>query len=443
MPSKLNTTQQLIFLVLLFLAVALPRLYYVNSFAVALPFWDQWDAEGDFLLRLWVENKLKFSDLLSFHNEHRIFPTRLLSLLLFEITDEWNNLTEARFNILLASAIPILLISVLLKDGALREMRWFILSVLLAQFALPFPFENLLVGFQSQFYFLILFTLTSLILVTYRQESGYAAAAVLVLCILSVTTMGSGFLTAVAVAGVCVLNWYTRSTLSIRNLLLILALIVIAVVGYFLVPQIPNHQVFRPQNISQFINALGYILSWPTADHQPAFLLWTPAVVMIPMLLFRKNMTRADLLMAGCFIWSFLQAGAIAYGRGQELTVVASRYTELFSLGLIANAWFSVRFMERYSSYRLRWLAVAFFLTFFYGHWTRFNPEFHYMKLNHEESLIQTHNVCMYLKTGDKSFLQKTGREIPFPNPERLQMLLDNRTIRGMLPEPMRGCAGK
>jgi hypothetical protein len=419
-----------------FILVGLSRLYFVENFAVPLPFWDQWDAEGDFLLRPWIEGTLKLSELWQPHNEHRIFPTRVLSLAIFEITGSWNNLTEARFNILLAAAIPAILTWLMCRHGALLGKRYLLLIVVIAQFALPFSFENLLIGFQSQFYFLILFTLVSISLAILRPRSIFAIVAILVLSVLSVLTMASGLLTPLSAAFVYFLNWYLNKLNSLRNTLIISALlIVIAATGYLLLPQIAANQVYRARNLSELSRTVGYILSWPIIGSPlPAIVLWLPAMIVIPILLFYKNLNRIDMLVAGCFVWSLSQALAIGYGRGQELTEVASRYTELFSLGLIGNAWFVIRAVEILSN---RWfqLALPVFLgVFLYGHITHYSSDMHDIRRNYRLSLIQTANVSKYLETNNKSYLQQPKWQIPYPDPVRLQQLLDNPTLREILP---------
>ncbi|NIJ54146.1 hypothetical protein [Dyadobacter arcticus] len=435
---KLSYTQRWSLTLPVFLIVIACRFYYVEKYAVALPYWDQWDGEGDLLLRAWIENRLKLLDLWQPHNEHRIFPTRILSLLIFLVTGEWNNLTEARVNILLASAIPALLMWLFFRDTSSTKIRLFIIPVILAQFALPFSFENLLIGFQSQFYFLILFTLFALILAAYKHENVYAITAILFLCVLSVFTMGSGLLTPIAVCCVYIIHLYEKPDYRSRNILISITLIVIAIGGYLLIPQIPANQIYRVRNIFEIINATGYILSWPFMSTQwAALILWLPATLMIPVLGIPKKMTRIDLVMTGCFVWSFLQALAIGFGRGQELTEVASRYTELFTLGLISNAWFACRAIEHLKQYHLRWVALIFFVMLFFGHAARIGADMHDIRRNHRLSVIQTRNVCMYLKTSDKKFLQTKKWEIPFPDPVRLQSLLDNPTIREILPKPM------
>jgi hypothetical protein len=121
--------------------------------------------------------------------------------------------------------------------------------------------------------------------------------------------------------------------------------------------------------------------------------------------------------MAGCFVWSLCQALAIGYGRGQELTEVASRYTELFSLGLIGNAWFVIRAVEILSNRWFQILLPTFFGIFLYGHITHYSSDMHDIRRNYRLSLIQTANVSMYLKTKNKTYLQQPKWQIPYPDP--------------------------
>lgn len=135
------------------LVIMLSRLLYVEKFAVALPFWDQWDAEWAGLLKPWIEGSLQFSDLFVGHNEHRILPTRLTTLAIFLITGTWNNLTEARLNIPLSAVTPLMLIWLICKHGRISGLKWLVIAVILLCASLPFSWENILIGFQSQFYF--------------------------------------------------------------------------------------------------------------------------------------------------------------------------------------------------------------------------------------------------------------------------------------------------
>ncbi|GLU57098.1 hypothetical protein [Dyadobacter frigoris] len=437
--KKYNAKPALLFLLLLSLLI-IPRWYYVEHFAVALPFWDQWDAEGDHLLRPWLEGTLKFTDLWLPHNEHRVFPARLLTLFSFELTGVWNNLTEARINVLLATSIPFILVWLLYMTGELKGKRWLMLPVILAGSVLPFIWENLLVGFQSQFYFLLLFAVTALAIAAWRPESLVSFMVVIILSILSVLTMASGIMTPLAVASVYGLHWYLHRKRPAQIFLFILLLLTIAITGYLTIPPQPGHEIFRAHDIKELLNTFLLMESWPFKVKYWALpMLWLPTFISLPFLIYRKTFTRYDLLMAGCLLWSLLQAFATSYGRGHDLNNVTSRYADFLSFGLTAYAWFSLRITEL-SQRNLRTqlltilISISFFVVLFKGHRSRKEDDFIDMQNRHKMVLIQIKNVSHYLKTGDSTALQKPAFQIPYPDPVRLKQMLDNPALRSALP---------
>jgi hypothetical protein len=121
---------------------------------------------ADSLYRPWLSGELKWI-LFAAHNEHRIFVSRMLSLILFWIGgDHWNPLLQMRVNALVHMAALGIVAGLLV--GSLRasyRLAFLVLFVLL--FAMPFDWENVLVGFQSQFYILLLFTFPSLWLLSH------------------------------------------------------------------------------------------------------------------------------------------------------------------------------------------------------------------------------------------------------------------------------------
>ncbi|WP_353719166.1 hypothetical protein [Dyadobacter sp. 676] len=418
------------------LIIAAARLYFVETFAIPLPYWDQWDAEGDFLLRPWIEGRLEPHNLWQPHNEHRIFPTRLLSLVVFNFTGIWDNLVEARVNILVAACIPLVILLFLMRQKAMYGPRWLVLVVIIAQFSLPFAYENLLVGFQSQFYFLIIFTVFAIILAVVYPGSLFAMAGVLVLSWLSVLTMASGILTPLAAAGVYALQGIQRRRVDRRHMVLAVLLAGLSVVGYSIMPQIEANQIYRSRSIPEMWRAMQYILAWPfSKSWAAAAALWIPALGMVPWLLRVRRLTPADMFMAGCVMWSLVQAIAIAYGRGQEMNGVSSRYTELFTPGLIGNAWFAARFIQiNIMTRRIAWLGMVFFFLLMMGHVIRLSNDMRAVYRSYELSLKQESNVRKYLKTGDASVLVQPRFEIPYPDSVRLRGLLDNPTLRNILP---------
>lgn len=424
---------------LLFLLMLTCRLYYVERFAVPLPFWDQWDAEADQLIRPMLEGNLVPQNFWRAHNEHRILPTRIMTLAIYGATGEWNNLYEARVNVLLAVLTPCMLFWLMFKDVAFRRWRWAMVPVLLAGAILPFGWENFLVGFQSQFYFLELFAVGAFALAAWRPTSNRAALSVIALSILSILTMASGFLTPLVAAVIYTAVARLHGAHSIRYLVLIVVLIALASIGYGTMPVLVAHSGLRADSASQFIDAATHVLGWPIVGyHWAIVVLWLPGAVAISCMLLLRRMPPVDLLMAGCFAWSALQGLAIAFGRGEGLLAISSRYTDLLIIGMVANAWFAVRLLDRRDVSMWRWPVVVvtgtFFAAFFIGHAVRIPEDIAAMKERHAASLLQTINVTRYLETGDVSALQQPLMQIPYPSPAKLQEFLDSPEIVGALP---------
>ena len=87
--------------VVLAIAVIAVRVVLVAAYASPVPYRDQWDAEGAYLLAPWIEGTHAASGWFAAHNEHRILWTRVLTLGLFEANGgQWDNLVSALANTL-------------------------------------------------------------------------------------------------------------------------------------------------------------------------------------------------------------------------------------------------------------------------------------------------------------------------------------------------------
>lgn len=134
--------------------------------------------------------------------------------------------------------------------------------------------------------------------------------------------------------------------------------------------------------------------------------------------------------------WFALQMAALAYGRANDC--LASRYLDVLLFGIATNfvalayLWANV---FKYWKWPLAILAICWLAALIGGLWNGFAD----LRLNLEgkkaQSIIQEKNVRGYLSTGDPRWLYKAAYlDIPDPRPERLQMLLDDATIRSILP---------
>jgi hypothetical protein len=415
----------------------LPRWYYVEKYAVALPFWDQWDAEGDWLLRPWIDGTFHISDLWHPQNEHWLVPSHILTLVCYELTGTWSNLTEARVNIFLGVLTPLLLIRHLYKRNEIFGWRYLLIPLLAASVALPFAWENMLFGFQSQFYFLCFFTLSTLLLASRYPYVPMAIIGIVALCVLSIATMASGLLTPLVAAGIYVLHFWMLPVKRFKAMLVISILLLLVILAYFIMPYNAGHDMLHAQNGKEFILAFIRHVGWPLRARKLFIgLIWLPGAIILFRFAILRRLTNTDILMAGCFIWSTLQAAAMAYGRGHELGEVISRYTDLLTLGLAGNAWFVLRWIET-TDLKPKWrylpacLAIFFFAVLFLSLIQRFTAGINSMRRSYESRSLQQRNVGQYLRTGDNVHLQHGN--IPYPDPVRLQQLLDNPALRKAL----------
>lgn len=423
-----------------FATVVLVRGYYVQHFASALPFWDQWDAEGDQLIRPWIDGTLRLESLWQLHNEHRIVPTRLTTLAVFVVSGTWSNLWEARVNVFLSAAVAATFVWIAFRRQLPTGTRWLFVALVLACFTLPFAWENFLVGFQSQFCYVVLFMLAALILTAWRPDSMLVRCAVFVLCLASVVTLASGLVTALAVSFVVGLAWYIGDRPMRPPVIFIVMLWIVAISSYLSVPHIPEHATLKAQGAFELVDASTHILGWPTLGyHWPAFWLWLPGAMMISWIVWGRQASRVDLVMAGCYVWTAAQALALAYGRGHLLLEVPSRYTELLIPGILANGWFVLRFAEHAT--RLRQarafayvIASAFFIMLTGGYALRLEGDIGSMRARHDQFALQTSNVVRYLQTHDPAALRQPAMQVPYPDVPRLQQWLDDPVIAGSLP---------
>ena len=145
----------------LFLVILGAKLWLIHQAATSLPLLDQWDGEGADVFLPWLQGHLSFADLLRGHNEHRILFTRLLDLGLLEMNHQWDNQLEVVVNAILHTTT--LTIFGCAMARMLGKICWPIIWAALALVSVPpFAWENTLWGFQSQFYFLLLFSLLTM-----------------------------------------------------------------------------------------------------------------------------------------------------------------------------------------------------------------------------------------------------------------------------------------
>ena len=436
------------------------RCWVINTYGSPTPYWDQWDAEAAFLYKPYFSGTLRLFDLIAPHNEHRILITRLWSLLLLELNGYWDPILQMVSNALLSGLITAMVVS------AFRQMLDIVTLIVLTLFsivifALPLTDENILGGFQSQWYFLVLASLSGLIVL--HGASAFTTRwwlATLLLC-LSYFCMAGGTLTMAAASTLCLIQLATGRRSGLRELSAI-ALLATLCVGFILytpsilnTPSDPRHIPMSAQSIGQFFWALLQIGSWPMlpmAWKAPAVVaLFFAVIYHVPAIVFsayvilqRPAITDRRWLVVALTGWSILNAAALAYGRA--LLPISSRYFDLYSITLVLNCACLLSLVRSTSGWPLRrnfalcgiaiWLMLVLPNAVAYS----INVSAQSMASRKASGQIQTENLRAYLRTNDINFLaNKPMLSIPYPDAWRLAVVANEPVIRAILPPALVG----
>ena len=163
MPDHPHPARAFLPLLAVFLVVLGARLWLIQTYGNATPYWDQWDAEAATVLKPWREGWITPGHFWAPHAEHRIVFTRLETIGLTWLNGQWDPGVEMVVNAALAAAVAAAL-AVFLRRALPPGGGWTlaVFALVAALFASPFAWENILAGFQGQFYFLLGFTLAAL-----------------------------------------------------------------------------------------------------------------------------------------------------------------------------------------------------------------------------------------------------------------------------------------
>jgi hypothetical protein len=155
--DRAGIVPRLLLALAVFVVIVGAKLVVIERSGTDLPFWDQWAKEGELTHAPWLERGELWKNLFTPHNEHRIAPTLATNLALVASSGQW----DARVQCVVSGALHALLLAALFlwAAGQVRPnhlLPLFLLATVTG--AAPISWENLLSGFQSQFYFLALFS---------------------------------------------------------------------------------------------------------------------------------------------------------------------------------------------------------------------------------------------------------------------------------------------
>jgi hypothetical protein len=315
------------------------KLMLIRAYGSDVPYMDQWDAQAGELYVPWTEHRLAASAFWAPQNEHHVPLTLLTNFGLTLVNRQWDPLLEMSVNAALHAALAAALLAL-----ARRQTRGVAFAgvalVVAALFALPFAWENTLMGFQSTFYFLAWAALGFLWLALPAAPLSARWWAGIIVGLAGLGSMSSGFLCAAAALGVvglrsvwCDRRWTWRDSIAAA------VYVAICLVGLQLVNRVPGHEVYRVSSAGQWLHIFCHVLAWPAN-----FWLGAAVVLQLPLVAFFLGRLRArqldgpDAVLLGLALWCWGQAAAVAYSRGNLSMGDASRYYDLYAIGIALNA---------------------------------------------------------------------------------------------------------
>jgi len=460
-----------------FAAILGLKVYLIHRFGTDLPYWDQWAREGDMMIARARDGTLHLADLFVPHSEHRIVPTLALCLGLEQWSGQWDARVECVVNAVIHTAVMVLLVGYVFRAysrGAAIAAGWLQLALVLT----ALDWENTLASFQSQFYFLIGFSLVAMWGMI--DPRGWAAPrwwCGLVCGGMAMISMGSGLICFVPVVVIAAVRlgsrwapklstkaleasatqgsragWTGERTLSGSGTLKafragpwVPAAATVAVaagallIGWLTRGRAPWDDPLHAKRLSDFLLYFVHCLAWPARGWPGlAALVWIPWVY-FAIRQFGRYSARQELLFAAG-LWVLLQIAAVSFYRGADGGYPADRYADVWMVGIVVNllSWFELQLVER--DLRARWarprlaLLVVWLLIIAVGGtfgglsiWRTLLPSISGRSRVYEE------NVGLYLRTGDVSRLHPP-HQIPFPDVDWFKRIIDRPSLRAVMP---------
>jgi len=419
-------------------AIVGAKSYVIFHFGSDVPYSDQWGKEGGLIIAPYYEGKLKFGDFFVPHNEHRIAPTLALDLFWVACSGQWDARVECVANAFLAAAIAVGLAAFAWRTcgpGWGMALAWAGVGVGI----LPLVWENTLGGFQSQFYFLIGFSLVALRGLLEPRGARSAWWWLGLLCAgLAGVSMGSGFFCLLPVAGLMLARTWVRSRFSWGDLVTLVFAVALAAVNWAWRGQAPWHESIHAHSLGQFLMMALRCLAWPCPQWPAlALLIWLPWIAFV-ISTWRRRHWVGDLgaeFIAGAGLWLLLQIAALAYSRGQAMGGMPSnRYGDIsalsYPLNLLAGAVLVERAGRRRTGQGLvaGWAAVLAVCAVGAAlpQWRKMLPALR------AQSQLCDNNLRAYVITGNPVSL-KAG-QIPYPDPAFFREIIDRPALRAILP---------
>ena len=310
-----------------------------DKFGSDIPNWDQWDAEGLYLLAPFFEKDHFAEHLFHPHNEHRVVITKLQNLGLTILDGQWDARLEAISNALVHAALAVAFWVVGPRWLAARWHAVFFVTMA-ALFGAPVAWQNILGGFHSQQYWLLLLSFLAMVSLPFARTWSARWFFGVAMATLAMFTMGSGLFAAAMVLGVVVVRLLRKTTTLRAAWPTVAFTLTLVVVGLVTRVEVYYHEALKAKTANDYFLSMIHSLQWPAprAYSWLALLLWLPWLLVAWRIVRDKTESTAALTILAFGGWVLTQILATAYARGAGGDYPASRYMDTLAFGMGANA---------------------------------------------------------------------------------------------------------
>lgn len=312
------------------------RLALIHAYGNATPFWDQWRAEAEDLYAPLVAGRFDWRILFTPHNVHRILTMQLLQLGLFAANGMWNPLLQMVANSVIWAATLAVLVALIDRATGRRHLP-LLLAFAIVVFGLPYGHENMLAGFQGCFSLVVFWGTLALWALAVAPPFGVGWWGGVAAAVLAFLSLGSGTFVAAAAAATAAAQYACGARRGGRQLAAIAVLAAMFVTGVVLTPGDEGTRALGARTAGAALSAWTRAAGWPVKIGPLGMLvLHWPAIVLAVAMLSRPS--RADdprWFLLATVVCALGHAAAIAYGRAAGC--LASRYLDLYAVGLMAD----------------------------------------------------------------------------------------------------------
>lgn len=349
---------------LAFATILIGHCMWIFAFGSDVPFRDQWSSELHWY-KLLATDTADGEALIAPHNEHRIAVTRLFNGLIFKMLGGWHPIAAMYAQTIVIAAVVAILIYLIWEYAG----RWRKIATIftLVAFLSPYSWQNILNGFQNQFYFMVLFALVALVLVSFNT-SWKGILMAIILASISHFTMAGGIITSASLVFTFILVFISKR-LSIPKFMVAMVLMIAIILWQItLLHPVLGHDVLKAHSVAEFFVAVIKVLSW--AEIPVGLFLWGAGfyVIMQNYLLRREsivswltNLTSAQVFVLSMCAWLLLQLAATAYSRAHS-GLTASRYQQNYSL-IVPLFFLLLNLFEVKMRWLQPWVVIVMLLT--------------------------------------------------------------------------------